>query len=654
MATPTVATPDISSVVNQQYFIEPLGGPQHPQNYLDRFPETLYDKSLDSHFVRFMFALLGPSGTGWLQKNYLTARLQFEELGVNLFDLDSFFANPLRFGRIFEEVYDEDPNGLLPRDEWQKIAAQDAQYRARALDYVRGMRLGNTPAGIKLVARAGLGHECEVIENHQWLFDQHMDRRRNLDRYGISNSSEEFTIIPRRETAQSEIQRVSIIGLVTGGFFRLEFPSGNSTEVTGTIPFDAHAHSDYDVTDPVHPIEIRIGVEDSLAKLPSIGTGNVEVNGGPLPGSPIEIRFIGALAEKDVPKLVVQSALLGDDVDIKIETIRGGVESKDELVAIAPRDQHYLMSALDYLRPVTSIVSFKEASGSSTRNLWNTIKATSNYVEVNRYVTGNPHVAWPPTDTRYWIEPNIEHVGHKTTEDLEHHYVGFHNIGTISATTDDGLKSEHTGRFTPLQRGLFRVLDTVSDDEIMTADRASADYSEPLTITTQQQQTDRRGLINRIYPAEYQGLIGITPPKYPQDQFWASLERPTGVEYLEVDLGAVQAVNYVCFECLRKPFDIALDFDVLDYDFDRCWIATTPSQLLPFTTSVKFGASYNNPWESVSLNFTDTNGQMIFTRFLRIKLTRRLDFDSPFVNNSEPLPTSIEVRNLRAGRLVAP
>jgi hypothetical protein len=44
MATPTVATPDISSVVNQQYFIEPLGGPQHPQNYLDRFPETLYDK----------------------------------------------------------------------------------------------------------------------------------------------------------------------------------------------------------------------------------------------------------------------------------------------------------------------------------------------------------------------------------------------------------------------------------------------------------------------------------------------------------------------------------------------------------------------------------------------------------------------------------
>jgi hypothetical protein len=110
---------------------------------------------------------LGPAGVGWLRKTYLEARIQLEEYGVELFDLDDFYGDPLKFGRILEEIYDDDPRGLLNREDWEKIRAKDAAYRARALDYVRGMRLGNTPAGMKLVARSGLGHEVEIVETLQ-------------------------------------------------------------------------------------------------------------------------------------------------------------------------------------------------------------------------------------------------------------------------------------------------------------------------------------------------------------------------------------------------------------------------------------------------------------------------------------------------------
>ena len=87
---PSVVTPDYTEVIDQSFFIEPLGGPQNPTNYLDRFPDEVYNKSIDSHLVKFLYSLLGPAGIGWLRKNYLEARLQLEEYGVDLFNLDSF------------------------------------------------------------------------------------------------------------------------------------------------------------------------------------------------------------------------------------------------------------------------------------------------------------------------------------------------------------------------------------------------------------------------------------------------------------------------------------------------------------------------------------------------------------------------------------
>jgi hypothetical protein len=68
-------SPTTTVTVNQDYLIEPLTGPSHPKKYLDRFPEEIYDTSVDSTLVKFLYALLGPSGAGWIKQNYLEVRI---------------------------------------------------------------------------------------------------------------------------------------------------------------------------------------------------------------------------------------------------------------------------------------------------------------------------------------------------------------------------------------------------------------------------------------------------------------------------------------------------------------------------------------------------------------------------------------------------
>jgi hypothetical protein len=649
---PSVITPDLTETINQSFFIEPLGGPINPQNYLDRFPDEVYNKTVDSHLVKFLYSLLGPAGVGWLRKNYLEARIQLEEYGVELFDLDAFYGNPLKFGRILEEIYDEDPRGLLNREAWEKIRAKDAAYRARALDYVRGMRLGNTPAGMKLVARSGLGHEVEIVEGYKWLYDQHTDDYLALPRFGVTQSTEEMVVLPRRELAQSEIQQITVVGTVTGGSFTIGYNGEDSAVIMYTSGD-------------------RETIRGFLEAIPTIGVGNVEVTGGPLPSVSIQIRFKGDLANRDVPQVYVTSSLTGEGVGVYVETLRGGVEAVDELGSIPPRDQRYLIEALEHLRPQTTITTYKAASGTQQRVLWNAITGTSDYVEVTRYVTGAVGVPWPTPSERHWIEQGIEHEGRRVQGDLQHHYIGFHQVSRAVAYTESALSdpdyanldslienlipNEHIGPYTNYQRSLYSVLSSNDTQFQNVANYAMADYAEPLTVTTQQDESVGAGtLINGIYPTEYQDLPGVPPLKYRHAQFWGSIEREAGDDYLEIDLGAVKAVNYISFEATRKPYAVSLDFDVLDQGAERSFVTTIPHDTFPSNYSIGYSPSYTNPWEQITINFTDSLKHMVYTRFLRIKLARRPDINSPFIGTDGSVrPHSIEVRNLRVGRSAA-
>lgn len=191
--------PTYQDTVDQRFTLEPLGGPKDVFYYLDRFPDEIYHKSPDTHLYKFMRAMLGDSGVNWLRKNHLEARLLLEELGIDLFDLDKFFGNVFGFGRIVEESFDEDPFGIIPKDVWESIKAKNARYRNRALDFINGARAGNTPLGMRLAAKAGLGHNVEIIENYKYLYDVHSDRPLGLRYFGRTASTEEMIVLPRKE-----------------------------------------------------------------------------------------------------------------------------------------------------------------------------------------------------------------------------------------------------------------------------------------------------------------------------------------------------------------------------------------------------------------------------------------------------------------------
>lgn len=638
----TVTTPDITGVVDQTFFLRPLGGPQYPLNYLDRFPDAVYNKSIDSHLVRFMYALLGPAGAGWLRKNYLDARLKLEDAGIDTFDLDSFYGDPLSFGRILEEVYDTDPGGLIPRDEWEQIRAKDAQYRNRALDYVKGARAGNTPQGMALVARSGLGHDVEIIENYKYIYDQLSDDTLGIPHQGFTDSTEEFIVLPRRETPQNEVQTLTIFGSPTGGTFTLFF-STTDPSANVIIKFNANA-----VLGNNAPISGSWdNIQQALEALPMIGEGNVVVSGGPLPDAPMDIQFVGDLGYADVPKLYIDTTALtgGTSPFGDIVITQSAVDSRDEIVSIQPRDQYYLYSALNRIKPVTSIVTFGQAPSLCTTAVFNSVFPTSQYTEVVRYVTGSMAVLWPPIEGNHWIESTVEHEAPRVLDDLQHHYQGFHNISSIS------VSSTHIGPFSSYQTALYPAL-AVSrpPDYQFVADQIPADYAEPLTVNASTSGSPPTQLINGIYPVDYTNLPGVPQIRYQEEQFWSSAEQSSGDEEFVIDLGEVQAVNYLYFETTRKPIDISVYFDVLDQAPDQQWISIDLDSDLPAIRSLGYDPGSINPWQIIEYWFHNSKQQIIYTRYLRVVLSRRNDTNSPFSINNTQLPFSIEVRNLRIAR----
>lgn len=632
--------PTYVETVRQKLVVEPLGGPQNPEFYTDRFPDELYHKSPESHLIRFLHALLGPSGVGWLREETFKARLIFEQEGLELFDLDRFYGDPLKFGRIVEEVYEEDPRGILPRNKWDEIRKSDERYRARALDFLNGARAGNTPLGMRLVARSGLGHEVEIVENYRHLFDVHSDDPLGIPHQGRTRSINEMIVLPRKEFVQSEVQQITITGSPTAGTFVLRFNGQGSAPIS----FDANYWD----------------VQEALEKTVGIGEGNVRVRGGPGPNNPWVVEFVGELGSLDVSALTAEASFTGGTIpNVIIQTITQGKSAADEAARIPAKDRHYLQSALDRIKPVNVIPTEGSAEGLQTQREWNTVHASSEYNEVVRYVTGNPKVSWPTVDATNWIEAGIEKEARRASDDRRYHYIGFHTPQAIYAYTDLALDdpgygdslaaatqhaSSHIGRFNGPQRALpaFAYLRENADDHLRYGpDRIPADYAEPLTVTRDANQAQ---LINGIYPVQYGSLNGVPAITYKEEQFWASLERTAGVEYVEIDLGSAQAVNFLSFEVSRKPLKITVDYDILDQRERRSFIPVTPTWA--FNNYVGYVPQEQNPWFLAEYHFEDAAGRIPLTRYVRIGLARQ---SFPAMGGGS---WSVEIRNLRVGRNV--
>jgi hypothetical protein len=135
--------------------------------------------------------------------------------------------------------------------------------------------------------------------------------------------------------------------------------------------------------------------------------------------------------------------------------------------------------------------------------------------------------------------------------------------------------------------------------------------------------------------------------------FWSSAERSAGVDYLEIDLGSVQAINYIYFEATSKPYVIDVAYDTLDLTPQRRFVAASLSQQQHSVTNLSYTNAVTNPWTPVTINVLNAMGQQIFSRYIRLGFTRNPG-NTPYVNDQNMVyPYSIEVRNLRIGRVVS-
>jgi hypothetical protein len=117
-----------------------------------------------------------------------------------------------------------------------------------------------------------------------------------------------------------EIQSVSISGTPAGGTFTLTF--GAAT--TATIPFNATATQ----------------VQTALNAISTIGGsthGSVVCTGGPLPGTPVAVRFSGDLAQTNVAAMTAASGGLtgGTTPTASVSTTTAGVAPDQTLVLAA-------------------------------------------------------------------------------------------------------------------------------------------------------------------------------------------------------------------------------------------------------------------------------------------------------------------------------
>jgi hypothetical protein len=104
----------------------------------------------------------------------------------------------------------------------------------------------------------------------------------------------------------NEVQTVAFSGTVTGGTFTLTFAG----QTTAGIAYNATAAA----------------VQSALEALSTIGAGNVSVTGGPGPGTPYAVAFVGALAGTDVAQMTASgAALTGTTPGVAVTTTTQGV-----------------------------------------------------------------------------------------------------------------------------------------------------------------------------------------------------------------------------------------------------------------------------------------------------------------------------------------
>lgn len=104
------------------------------------------------------------------------------------------------------------------------------------------------------------------------------------------------------------VQTISESGPPTGGSFTAEI----NDVVSAVIPYNSTAAA----------------IQTILQNMAGIGAGNVACSGGPLPGTPVIVTFQGALADADIPEMIINPAsLVGGSASVSVSDTTGFFDS---------------------------------------------------------------------------------------------------------------------------------------------------------------------------------------------------------------------------------------------------------------------------------------------------------------------------------------
>lgn len=694
----SVTTPQYQTSIDQSKFVEPLKSSTRPDILIDKyFPESNYDTSIDSTLHKLLRSILGEAGVGALRKSFYEARLIFEEHGFQNHQLEKFYANPLRFGRNitstpFSEDYSVDPLNILTPEQWKEIQSKDQAYRNRAIDFLHAARLGGTPEGIKIAAKSAAGYEFDLIETYAHMFDQHSDEVIGIEDFRIDQGnqiydSSEFTLVPNQEISRSLVRFVQFENShnIVKGYITIYF-NGDSKNVeynTVESEFKPLGFTAFDI-------------QKAITSFVTVGVGNAQVTGNIHDG--FRIKLFNNYSEAFDKSFNIESHLyyktnLADrDVTAvpypsdKIAMFQTWNSERAESAFVDQYDASLVDKAVDKIKPIDSYGGYLPGQSIYENQKIKSVSASSAYYEVSRHVTGNESIEWPEAINGHWIESGKENQAPRLQNQLKQHYQGFHKPISIIAYNEDALDdsayytsfpnestsfsnndnylSQMTGEFNKGFTDAFKSVSYLTNREptVPSLPRyALADFAEPMNITAYSEKYGFN-LINNsyIHSNEVQEIISNIGNYTSSRQFWASDQDWAGSEYLEIDLGAPKAVNFVSFETFKVPINIEISYDTIGIGEQRNFVNAIPESNLYFNTSLKYDKNGSSlPWKYLSFNFVDRQNTIPFTRYVRIKFTRRYGVNDIFISRNrqnygdpgqEPWP--ILVKNLRIGRNV--
>lgn len=531
-------------IIEKRELTEPLAAQEGLSGQLSRFPEEVYNLTVDSHLYRLITALAGEVGAGSLKKELLLPKLQQMLDSTHFKDLDLLYGNPMGLPRFNLETYSFDPQATpLTQVQWQEVRAKDADYRSRCLKWMRAVLHGSTLEGIALAAEAALGVECDVYERYRYLENLNSDNPQDLvASYSFEDNAEyATTTLARSETPPLYAWDYTLTGAAAAPTIDSGVGSNGSRYAaavgTAAAPDSAEIHTysklrvnvNYSYTytaffrrasgvgDPkatlqvacydeannllgtVYPATAVAGVNPLVANNinPNAGVTSLtwEHWGGSIPATAwpagtikvvLKVQIFGA--SSTAGKILVDAIQFEQGTEATLFGSRapGRTNAHTEVVIvpqlpdIQPEERRRVMRLVDRLRPVDTVITL--SSGNYIRVDRPAIATAASSVawNVQRFVTARSDQTWPTVDP----SAGFWLVPGVETEAPTFAWIDRQEAATFLSISTVTASSTKVGNFNNQQRQLFPQLASVTDPfDTHLADRSFAKAFAKLSFT---------------------------------------------------------------------------------------------------------------------------------------------------------------------------